>query len=650
MIESRAMMKQTKRWPLAAGFLLVTAVSLLLLAFFLQTSLTFTAGSLGAPLDDAWIHFQFARNLANGAGFSFNPGEPAPGSTAPLWTLLLAGVGLFTTDFLIPALALSAFFLLLTVWLAYGFTFWLTNKLWPAVLAGLGVAFAGRLLWAGLAGMETTAFAALSLAAVWAYSRWGLRPFPALLFGLAGQLRPEGHALFGLALLDTGWQTWQAWRAQTLNWRKWLLQIGPALLIYLLLALPYSLFSLATTGNPLPNTFYAKVGSQYVFSWRTLQETLAFHLSDNPAAFVLAVVGFVPLWRRSRLAFLWLVGLPLLTAVIIDFTWHHGRYTMPLIPFQMTAAAVGAHWLLDLLINKRHLSLAAQRALIGGLFVLLLIGGAWRLSYWAYMHGSNAQEVLDIDVALGRWLAQNTPSDALIAVDDIGAIAFLSERRIVDMNGLVSPQVWPAVRAPEGLPRNQALTRILSASRPDFMVAFPLWRWDIAVNTAVSQPIHHVQTPTHTIIFQQDAYVYQTTWPYLQTASPEHSVEAHFGDGIRLLGYDLENGDMLDLTLYWLAETAVSESYDVFIHLVDEAGNIVLQADQKPLGGLAATDVWQPGDIIRDPLTLTWPQEVPPGTYEMWLGVYLRENGARLPLTAENVENDALLLKVVERP
>ncbi len=157
------------------ALLLLTAVTMLLLVYYLRTELRITAGELGAPLDDAWIHFQFARNLSQGFGFSYNPGEPTPGSTAPLWTLLLAAVGRFSTDFLRPALALSAFFLLLTVWLAYGFTRWITRSAWAALLAGLGVALTGRLLWAGLAGMETTAFAALSLAAIWAYSKWGLR-------------------------------------------------------------------------------------------------------------------------------------------------------------------------------------------------------------------------------------------------------------------------------------------------------------------------------------------------------------------------------------------------------------------------------------------------------------------------------------------
>ena len=61
------------------------AVPLLLFAWVERQ----VAGVSGFPLDDSWIHLHFARNLAEGAGFAYNPGRPVAGSTAPLWTLLL---------------------------------------------------------------------------------------------------------------------------------------------------------------------------------------------------------------------------------------------------------------------------------------------------------------------------------------------------------------------------------------------------------------------------------------------------------------------------------------------------------------------------------------------------------------------------------
>ncbi|HFQ93859.1 MAG TPA: hypothetical protein ENK32_07615 [Anaerolineae bacterium] len=615
--------------------LLIAAAAL---GYFLRVELAFTGGVLGSPLDDTWIHFQFARNLSQGNGFSFNPGDPQPGSTAPLWTLLLAGVGLFTQEFMVPALLLSAGFFLLTIGLTYGFTFRLAQNKFAAFLAGLGVALSGRLLWAGLAGMETTAFAAFSLAAVWLYTKQGLRPVPALLFALASQIRPEGHLLFGLAALDVLVQ-WLMVNHQwsMVNFKRLIAQFGPPLLIYALVAAPYALFSLDVTGKPLPNTFYAKADTAQFFSWRTLRETMALHWQDNPVSLILVLFGLLPAWRKSRLAVLWLVGLWLLTPVIVDQVWHHGRYTMPLIPFQMVVAGVGLAWLLQRLGNSGWRQKLPNYPITQLLILLIFtLAALWQLPKWADMLATNTKEVQDIDVALGLWLAENTPPDALIAVDDIGAIGFLSGRRIVDMNGLVSPEMWPAVRQPVGLPRDRALTRLLSQSQPDYMAAFPLWHWELTSNTAVSRPIHKVETATHTIIFQPEAFVYQTDWPYLADAQPQEHVDAVFGEAIELVGYDAGGDEAnLELTLYWRSLAPVDADYDVFIHVVDGDGNILAQVDRQPLNSLAATSVWQPGDIVRDRYTIPLPPDLPQDT-AVRVGLYLRETGVRLPVNGSD--------------
>ena len=42
------------------------------------------------PIDDAYITFRYARNLAEGLGLVYNPGEWVLGTTAPLWAVVLA--------------------------------------------------------------------------------------------------------------------------------------------------------------------------------------------------------------------------------------------------------------------------------------------------------------------------------------------------------------------------------------------------------------------------------------------------------------------------------------------------------------------------------------------------------------------------------
>ena len=97
----------------------VVALALAIGFFLLRTRQL--AGVLGVeafPLDDSWIHMQFARNLAEGRGFSYNPGVPVSGSTAPLWTLALGGAFAVFGSHPVLAKALGIAATLGTAWLA----------------------------------------------------------------------------------------------------------------------------------------------------------------------------------------------------------------------------------------------------------------------------------------------------------------------------------------------------------------------------------------------------------------------------------------------------------------------------------------------------------------------------------------------------
>jgi len=153
-------------WPRPASLL---AIGCLTLGIFALTAHRFTDGQGGVPLDDAWIHFQFARNLARGDGLSFNPGQPTSGSTAPLWTLLLAAVYFVGGEFPIAGQLLSAACFLAALAATYALGKRLTGNRWAAWLASVVVATNGRMVWAGLSALETCLFATLSLLAIGAH-------------------------------------------------------------------------------------------------------------------------------------------------------------------------------------------------------------------------------------------------------------------------------------------------------------------------------------------------------------------------------------------------------------------------------------------------------------------------------------------------
>ena len=165
------------------------------------------AGAAGFPLDDAWIHQTYARNLALRGEFSFVPGQPSAGSTAPLWTLLLVpgywlGIAPFAWTWGIGALSLVG---------AAGAAYNLARQLFPEerdgpipLLAALAVAGEWHLVWTAASGMETGLFAAGVLALLTLAVRWGEKPPTAartfiggLGIGALALVRPEGVLVSG---------------------------------------------------------------------------------------------------------------------------------------------------------------------------------------------------------------------------------------------------------------------------------------------------------------------------------------------------------------------------------------------------------------------------------------------------------------------
>jgi hypothetical protein len=123
------------------------------------------------------------------------------------------------------------------------------------------------------------------------------------------------------------------------------------------------------------------------------------------------------------------------------------------------------------------------------------------------------------------------------------------------------------------------------------------------------------------------------------------------GDTIELAGYDLparpwRRNDIIPLTLFWQSEAPIREDYNVFVHLLDEAGQIVAQTDSAPAGGARPTSSWGEGEMIVDRHGLMLGNDFALGAYELRVGMYLPATGERLPAHGAdgNPLGDSLLL------
>jgi len=122
------------------------------------------------------------------------------------------------------------------------------------------------------------------------------------------------------------------------------------------------------------------------------------------------------------------------------------------------------------------------------------------------------------------------------------------------------------------------------------------------------------------------------------------------GEVIKLIGYTrsddrLVPGDIYQLSLFWMAEEKVDKRYKVFLHLVDQEGQIVSQRDSEPGGGLALTTTWQPGKLVTDNHGIYIPPDTPPGKYTLFVGLYdIADASQRLPILVDGSLVDALPL------
>ncbi len=145
-------------------------------------------------------------------------------------------------------------------------------------------------------------------------------------------------------------------------------------------------------------------------------------------------------------------------------------------------------------------------------------------------------------------------------------------------------------------------------------------------------------SPDHELLYDDnDLYLFRKrAEPPLQNA-----LEADFGGLVHLLGYSLEKdkvkaGDPLPLVLYWQAQAEMQTSYTVFIHLIDEEGQMVGQGDRLPAGGTYLTTEWPVGARVVDRQKVEVKAEAPAGRYYLKIGLYDWATGERLAVLDEN--------------
>lgn len=498
-------MKQKKKRDLDfLIFPIIIFISFLLMWFYVEMRKYYCEGGLSLPLDDPFIFFQYARNMADGHFFKYNiEDKPTTGVTSLLWQILLC-FG-FILGFHEMKIIYWSLFLSLIILILSGISAYLIGKRLVShhlgIIASLIVLLNGPFLWAVFSGMDTGLFGMLILLSFLSFLT---RNF--ILFSLSSSLmvisRPEGFILYFPCLFILLFNQMLLPK----NEKASIAQI-PLFFIPMIVGGFWFFLNFIFTGSPSFNTMVAKsaitrsdfsffddlaASIRYFFFF--LKEVFSGFAGDYiqvlnansgyPAVyfppfalffFVLAVfVRSIQEIKTKRLgpyflAFLWFFGGILITSIMRPSEhahWH--RYVIPYYPLFLVITVIGIY----------HLSQAFQtykdEAFLG-ISIFFILFSILTTIYFGIAYGKNSKDIYLQQIEAGKWVSANIPKESIIALNDAGAIKYISQRYCIDLVGLCYPKIARSSTSVEG--GNAPLYEFLEKleKKPDYFIIYPSW-------------------------------------------------------------------------------------------------------------------------------------------------------------------------------
>lgn len=411
-------------------------------------------GYFGFPLDDPWIHLTFAKNLVDYGSFSYFKNEiVTSGSTSPIYTLVLSVLFLISSNEYIISYLIGILFNILTVLIFSKLVSLHFGEQKALTLASiLIIAVQPKLNLISVSGMETTMFIFLIVAGVYFY-KTANKVMLGIFLGLLIWCRPDGFVLWLAILIDYLISNNSKIRndvglAEKTFERK---DFFIAVLIAIGLAIVYFLFNYALSGDILPNTYKAKIEYyQHNLRENFLRNDVLIYFSN--AEFIAIVLPFIvvsliiliKIFKKQKdqflIYFLFTFGLITTYYIQLPFAHRFGRYLMPVIPFYILVSVYGLKLTAEFAARKLN-STGAANLLFILFFVLTIILSLVHLKKNSNEFAELCKYHNERHVAAGLWIKNNTPEDAIIAAHDIGAIGFYGNRKVIDMVGLVTPEV-----------------------------------------------------------------------------------------------------------------------------------------------------------------------------------------------------------------
>ena len=423
------------------------------MAFYYLYSALALNGAFGFPLDDPWIHLTFAKNLSEYFSFSYFKNEMATaGSTSPIYTLLLAVGFLITKNEMILSYFFGIMMLIFSGIVFYnlsGFEFAKENY-YALIFTAIFVADKW-MNFISVSGMETTMFIFIILACSYYYKKRNVVPF-AVFLGLVLWGRPDGIAFIGALAVDYLISVYFSKSDKTIKLftKKDLIKIG---MISGVIIIVYFAMNLMLSGSLLPNTYNAKL-TYYSPEFKSRGDFFKFEVWNyfTKGAYEIIIVGFFvsvaktildafkKQYNQNILYIVFIVALVFIYWLKLPYAHRFGRYMMPIIPFLIISSGLGFRDLFKILggyFNSRNFTIGVYIILSSIILFVSIQNYLENKSGYA----TECKYISDRQVAVAKWIRDNTNENDIIATHDVGAIGFYSHRKIIDVAGLITPEL-----------------------------------------------------------------------------------------------------------------------------------------------------------------------------------------------------------------
>ncbi len=507
-------------------------------------------GLWSAPLDDVFIHFDFARSTARGYPFEWIAGSGySSGGTSALYPLVLAlgwlvgFQGLTLMHFAATLATVSVLAILLGFRCLFSELPRYTSYLLPFVFLGVGA-----LDWTMWSGMEVALFLALwagclvcwdaivGILAVRAEMPWRMLVGLGLALLLTVATRPEALGLTFVFAFDLARRIRRRFGTRAAT-------VGLLTIVTLpcLVTLGFAIANRLLTGsfaaagalvkleinNPLLTPI--EVLSEYWIHLKyQLLRVTGYHLGNNPVTgwlvWGLGLLALVPQATRRYAGLLW--SSLVLWTLIVSFNgqvrWQNERYSMPALAWLLAAATLGWAWLVASALRGRGNN--RSRWTKGGLALVTLALVTWgqipRLQQQRWFFGRASRNIFDQQVQAGYVLRHAIrPTPHRVLVGDAGAIPYVSDLMGLDLIGLGGTNRLPFARASQWgeAAAIELVQRISPRERPDAMAIYPTW-WERLPFWFTSGRLMDVPVRGNVICGGRTKVIYRTDWSSLDQA------------------------------------------------------------------------------------------------------------------------------------